>query len=116
MTAEAATVTPHSGPELLGQTVVSHRRQRRNRARASYLLHRRDPPHRRRSGRRPLGLGRERRLGVVVDPGGGEPATLTPDVDGDAGLRRQLGPPPADDVVLEGAGAVIVDERAVLER
>ena len=34
--------------------------------------------------------GAERRVGVVVDAGRSELAALTPNVDGDPGLRRQL--------------------------
>ncbi len=51
----------------------------------------------------------ERRVDVVVDPRRGELPARTPDVDGDAGLRRQLGRAPAHDVVLQRARAPVVD-------
>jgi hypothetical protein len=56
----------------------------------------------------------ERRIGVVVDAGRSQLAALTPDVDADPGLRRQLRLAPPHDVVLQRAGAPVVDDRAVL--
>jgi hypothetical protein len=38
------------------------------------------------------------------------------DVDGEAGLRRQLRPAPGDHVVLQRASAAVIDDGAVLER
>src|SRR3954452_20492934 len=59
--------------------------------------------------------GRERRVGVVVHAGAGDPSGRPAGVDGDAGLGRELGPAPPDDVVLQGARAPVVGQRAVLE-
>src|SRR3954468_25071954 len=61
------------------------------------------------------GSDRERRVGVVVHARAGDPSGGPPGVDGDAGLGRELRPAPADDVVLQGARAPVVGERAVLQ-
>src|SRR3954470_22056098 len=62
------------------------------------------------------GVRGQRRVGVVVDTGGGELAAVAADVDGDAGLGGQRGPPPGDDVVLQRACAAVVRDGAVLQR
>ncbi len=58
----------------------------------------------------------ERPVDVVVEPDRCEPAALAPDEDAEPGLRRQLHPAPPDDVVLQRAGALAVDQCAGLER
>src|SRR5215218_11510783 len=67
--------------------------------------------------RRPLaGTRALRRVGVVVDARGGEPAALGTDVDGEAGFGRQRPPAPADHVVLQRAGTAVVGDGAMLKR
>src|SRR5450755_1829344 len=68
-----------------------------------------------RSARRRRSCRWKRRVGVVVDAGDGELSRATANVHGDAGLGRQVGPAPTDDVVLQRAGAAVVGDRAVLE-
>lgn len=60
--------------------------------------------------------GAERGVGVVVDADRSELAAPTPKVESDPGLRRQLRPAPPHDVVFERTRALVVDERAVLQR
>jgi hypothetical protein len=55
-------------------------------------------------------------IGVIVDAGRSQLAALTPNVDGDPGLRRQLRLAPPHDVVLQRARALLVEDCAVLER
>jgi hypothetical protein len=58
----------------------------------------------------------ERWIGVVVDTSGSELAALAPNVDSDAGFRRQLRFAPPHEVILQGTGALVIGESAVLER
>src|SRR5205823_4746731 len=57
----------------------------------------------------------ERRVRVVIDAGRSELAALAPNVDGDPGLRRQLGLAPPHDVVLQGTCALVVRDGAMLK-
>src|SRR5215207_6262309 len=66
--------------------------------------------------RPPLGARALRRVGVVVDARGGEPAAVATDVDSEAGFGRQIRPAPGDHVVLQRAGAAVVGDGAVLKR
>jgi hypothetical protein len=63
-----------------------------------------------------LPLGAQRWVGVVVHAGARELAGVATDVDGEAGLGRQIGTTPSEHVVFKCSRAAVIGDGAVLQR